>query len=117
MLLQSVLLPEKVLQGEPEDANGLDQVQHRVVDRISIDVLKYMQYFSPLSTYPTKSEIYLHQTGQSFCIDQTFYHLQWSFYGTLDWTEGRVLRIIPTVETTTKMNEMKETALKFKNII
>jgi hypothetical protein len=29
---------------------------------------------------------------------------------TVAWTEGRVLRIIPTVETTTNMKEMKETA-------
>ncbi len=29
---------------------------------------------------------------------------------TVAWTEGRVLSIIPTVETTTNMKEMKETA-------
>ena len=36
------------------------------------------------------------------------YHARYLY--SLDWTEGRVLSIMPTVDTTTKMKDMKDTA-------
>ena len=34
----SALEPEKVLQGEPEDTDGLHQGQHGVIDRVFINI-------------------------------------------------------------------------------
>jgi hypothetical protein len=45
--------------------------------------------------------------NQLFAVEKTNMELRGP---TVAWTEGRVLRIIPTVETTTNMKEMKETA-------
>ena len=75
---------------------------------MEIVILSYC-FLSPIGRYQALTTFALHCVYNLNVMKKvTFYFLLFKL--TLDCTEGRVLRIMPTVETTTNIKEIKETA-------